>query len=85
LEDQAADARYKARIADIELELASERLRRSRQIELEAELANIRSLTPYYWWRSYRDPLYPYGYLYSRYMYPLYPYRPLYALGYPYL
>ena len=35
-EEAAAEARYKARVAEIEAELASDRLRRSRQVELEA-------------------------------------------------
>ena len=79
-------------MAAIEAELASERLRRSRQVELEAELIRIRSDYPYYaWWRhypysyrlflgpyDYATPLYPYLRYPSYLDYPLYPYRRFY-------
>jgi hypothetical protein len=42
-EEKLAEAKYQERVAQIEVELASERLRRSRQVELEAELIRIRS------------------------------------------
>lgn len=77
-------------MAEIEAELASDRLRRSRQIELEAELIRIRSYTPYSWYRYYAYPLSRYPYyldpLFPRpysYLDPWYP-RP-YLYPYPYI
>lgn len=74
---------------EIEAELAASRLRRSRQVELEAELIRLRSSSALDWWSIYAPTYYS---LYPRYsLYPLY--RPLYdplfyprayPYGYPY-
>jgi hypothetical protein len=97
-ERNVAEDRYNARIREIEVELAASRLRRSRQIQLEADLVSIRSVTPYYWWRYYdrpsyplyRDPLYYplyrdplyYPSLYPSSLYYPYSYSPYYPYGY---
>jgi hypothetical protein len=69
-------------VREIELELASDRLRRSRQVELETELIRLRSYEPLRWWTDYGYSYYPLSYP----RYPLYPFyaRPLYEpLFYP--